>query len=149
MTQQFNITEARELHAKTTHLIDWKTYEHDDRSLKISSGRSTISLVCRDNVGTTEMTANAEWISFAHNNWRAMLDTIERLNGKPVDEQRRKRIIEASELIPLEDGFYRLYLEQGAISAAELRVLATELDRLNEPISADVESYFADQKGGA
>lgn len=73
---------------------------------------------------------------------------VERLKGMSVTEDQRKKIIAASEIFPLEDGFHRLWTDRGAISADELRVIAAELDRLNAPLASEIEAYFSDQKGG-
>lgn len=74
---------------------------------------------------------------------------VERLLGMSVPEDHRKKVIAASEFIPLDDGFNRLWTSKGAISADELRVIAAELDRLNAPLESEIEAYFSDQKGGA
>ena len=44
------------------------------------------------------------------------------------------------------DGFYKLFLQTesgcGCITAFDLRILANELDRKNEPLKKDLDEYF-------
>ncbi len=59
-----------------------------------------------------------------------------------------KRIIEMvhqrGEIAPLDDGFQRWWpSNHGAISSDDLRIIADELDRLNEPLAKSIELYFS------
>lgn len=63
-------------------------------------------------------------------------------------EEARLRLLEkakeANDIIALDDGFYYYWVHgKGALSAWNLRCIADELDRMNEPLQRSIEEYFA------
>lgn len=70
------------------------------------------------------------------------------MNQKP-EEARVKLLRYAKttrEIMPLDDGFYYWWPEsyRGAYAAYQLRWIADELDRLNEPYKKQINEYFED-----
>lgn len=52
---------------------------------------------------------------------------------------------ERKEIVAGDDGFYYYWPEgHGALSSADLRIIADELERRNAPLEAELEEYFSE-----
>lgn len=56
---------------------------------------------------------------------------------------------EYGDIEPLDDGYQYFWVkDRGAFSANDLRLIADELDRLNENWNGDIDCYFAGENKG-
>lgn len=142
-----NTTDARELFAKTTQGEYCVVFTDDDKSMNavyvgtVNRGSSHDNQKGMDGRRGGEV-ENAEWIAYAHNNWQAMLDTIERQRAELGEYWRAACDIESEDDVVSAKGLADLHeirmgnsWSQIGPSVAEMLVrqrdeLAKEVERL-------------------
>lgn len=173
MTQDINTTEARELFEKTTQGDYYVVFTDDKKSMNavyvgtVDRGSSHDNQKGMDGRRGGEIVAatlvqhpidighesdrwdeNAEWIAYAHNNWQAMLDTIDRQRAELGEYWRAACAIESVDDVVSAKGLADLHAirtgnnySQVGPSVAEMLVrqrdeLAKEVERLQPELNA-------------